>query len=214
MKILNYLKSKSTSKIAFLLLGIASIIWFLIRVIPKPSRASYPCMRATAPFISAFILYFISIGTSILVFKKTNKNFMQSKFMLFFVFSFVVIFSFTPVNSPKSATLVNASYFEANTPMGVAKGIFPGRVAWINDPNATNESMSNTDGDYWFMDQNCNQAVVSSMLENGIKGIAGKESITEAWDAIFKYFNNNHGKGNVGYTAGEQIAINLSSILN
>jgi hypothetical protein len=28
--------------------GLASLIWFLVRVVPKPSRASYPCQRAAA----------------------------------------------------------------------------------------------------------------------------------------------------------------------
>ena len=36
-------------KIAFFVLGGASLIWFLIRVIPKPRRAGYPCMKAAVP---------------------------------------------------------------------------------------------------------------------------------------------------------------------
>jgi hypothetical protein len=30
----------------FPLVGIAALVWYLVRVIPKPSRASYPCQRA------------------------------------------------------------------------------------------------------------------------------------------------------------------------
>ena len=37
--------------------GLASLLWFLIRVIPKPSRAGYPCMRVAAPLASTFIIY-------------------------------------------------------------------------------------------------------------------------------------------------------------
>jgi hypothetical protein len=44
-------------KLLFFLMGIISTIWFLIRVIPKPGRAAYPCMRVAAPFMSGFILY-------------------------------------------------------------------------------------------------------------------------------------------------------------
>jgi hypothetical protein len=29
--------------------GALAVIWFLVRVIPKPSRASYPCQRAAFP---------------------------------------------------------------------------------------------------------------------------------------------------------------------
>jgi len=37
-------------------MGLGSLAWFLVRVIPKPSRAAYPCQRAAAPLASGFIL--------------------------------------------------------------------------------------------------------------------------------------------------------------
>jgi hypothetical protein len=40
---------KIPGKILFIIMGVASTLWFLIRVIPKPQRAAYPCMRAAAP---------------------------------------------------------------------------------------------------------------------------------------------------------------------
>ena len=46
----------SSKKMRILLLwglGLSSTLWFLIRVIPKPSRAYYPCMQAAAPMMSA-----------------------------------------------------------------------------------------------------------------------------------------------------------------
>jgi len=48
--------------VLFFLMGIISTIWFLIRVIPKPSRATYPCMRVAAPIMSGFVVYLISLG--------------------------------------------------------------------------------------------------------------------------------------------------------
>ena len=59
-------------KVTFILMGIASTIWFLARVIPKPSRATYPCMQAAAPIMSSFIIWLISIGVSVLAFKKAR----------------------------------------------------------------------------------------------------------------------------------------------
>jgi hypothetical protein len=38
-------------------LGFAALAWFLLRVIPKPSRATYPCQRAAFPVASAFVLW-------------------------------------------------------------------------------------------------------------------------------------------------------------
>ena len=53
---------KLSAGMMFFVLGISSTVWFLIRVIPKPSRASYPCMRTAAPLMSAFVIYLISLG--------------------------------------------------------------------------------------------------------------------------------------------------------
>jgi len=39
------------------LIGAAALIWFIIRVIPKPSRAAYPCQRAAFPLASAFVIW-------------------------------------------------------------------------------------------------------------------------------------------------------------
>jgi hypothetical protein len=39
------------------LIGAAALLWFIIRVIPKPSRATYPCQRAAFPIASAFVLW-------------------------------------------------------------------------------------------------------------------------------------------------------------
>ena len=36
------------AKLAFPIVGILAIIWFLVRVIPKPSRVAYPCQQAAA----------------------------------------------------------------------------------------------------------------------------------------------------------------------
>ena len=39
------------------IVGIMAVVWFLIRVIPKPSRAAYPCQRAAFPVASAFMIW-------------------------------------------------------------------------------------------------------------------------------------------------------------
>src|ERR1039458_1832102 len=44
-----------------ILAGLASLVWFLVRVIPKPSRASYPCQRAAAPLASGFVIWLVAL---------------------------------------------------------------------------------------------------------------------------------------------------------
>jgi hypothetical protein len=50
-------KLRKSSRISALILGSVALLWFLLRVIPKPSRASYPCQRAAFPLASAFVLW-------------------------------------------------------------------------------------------------------------------------------------------------------------
>lgn len=209
MKIFSFLKTAKRSKIVFFFLGISSVIWFLIRVIPKPSRATYPCMQASAPIMSAFVVYLIGLASTVLIFKKQNRSLLYSRFTMAALFVVVALFSFSS-NEENQLLLVDPSYYQANEPIGEAKGIFPGRVTWIYNPDVTNANMTNTTSDYWAMDKNCNQILVDSMLTSGIRRIGGKANVEEAWDGIFKYFNKNHGKGEVGYTKGEKFAIKIN----
>ncbi len=67
----NLKSPKAFFKILFFLIGFLSLIWFLIRVIPKPSRATYPCMKETMPIASSFVIYLLSLSGSVLLFIKT-----------------------------------------------------------------------------------------------------------------------------------------------
>ena len=190
-------------------MGISSFIWFLIRVIPKPGRANYPCMRATAPFMSAFILYVISLASTVWFLKKNNIKFLQNRFMMFFVFMVLLMFSFTD-STKNASTLVDPSYFKANNPIGIANGIYPGRVVWVYNPDATTKTLKNTSGDYWSMDKNSIPAVIEDMLNLSLLQVTGKSSAGDAWDALFRYFNIKHGKGEIGYQEGESVAIKIN----
>ncbi len=99
-----------------------------------------------------------------------------------------------------------------NNPIGIAKGIFPGRVVWIWNPEATNENCTNAFGDGWFMDKNTNMSVVGNMAADAVMNLTGKTSVADSWDALFRYFNNNHGKGDIGYKDGEKIYIRTNQV--
>ena len=86
-RIYNYFKKKQkevnsnhlVSKLIFIGLGISATIWFLFRVIPKPSRATYPCMQAVSPFMSAFVIYLISLWGGFTAFKKSKQYLLNRK---------------------------------------------------------------------------------------------------------------------------------------
>jgi hypothetical protein len=210
---ISFLKKKHIPfRMVFVFTGILSAIWFMIRVIPKPQRAAYPCMRIAAPWASAFFVYLVSITGSVFSFKKSRLYFSVSRYRVAIAFLLAgLIFALLTIPSApfegKSITLTGPQ-LDANTPVGVAKGIMPGRVVWVHDPDATDENCTNTSGDYWF--QNTDADVVNTMLNAAIVNIAGKFDISQAWDALFKYFNNNHGKGETGYTAGEKIYVKIN----
>jgi hypothetical protein len=130
------------------------------------------------------------------------------------LFIVVALFSFSSEKVENQFLLNDTSYFQANAPIGTAKGIFPGRVVWVYNQAVTNPAMAdpseNDWGNYWALDKNCDQALVDSMLSSGIRRVGGKSDVKKAWDGIFKYFNNNHGKGFVGYTPGEKFALKIN----
>ena len=72
---------KVPARVTFIILGIASTVWFLFRVIPKPSRATYPCMRAAAPVMSSFIIYILSLSGIVLAFRTSKKRFFQARYL-------------------------------------------------------------------------------------------------------------------------------------
>jgi hypothetical protein len=198
----------------FPIMGLLSLIWFLVRVIPKPSRATYPCMRVAAPIASSFVIYLLGFFSSILVFKKAKKYLYESRYILFSIFlllgSTLGIATFLKTDQKAYADFRSPILEGPNQPMGAGKGIYPGRVAWIWNPDATDENCTNSSGDYWYQEDNTNQAVVDSMLSDVLQMLTGEDSDSAAWDAIFRYYNQTHGKGDVGYTAGEKIVIKIN----
>jgi hypothetical protein len=200
-------------KILFPIIGFGALIWFLIRVIPKPNRATYPCMRVAYPVASGFVIYLVGIFSSLLFFKKAKQYLYESRYILFSVFLLIGVILGISTYLPTSQK-VYANYQSTlegpNTPIGVGKGVYPGRVVWIHDSNAVNQNCTNTTGDYWSQDNNTNQQKVDSMVSKAIRLLTGKETDADAWDAIFRNYNQTHGRGNVGYTAGEKIVIKLN----
>ncbi len=138
-KIIGLKRPKGIAAILFFIVGIASVIWFLVRVIPKPSRITYPCMRATVPVAYSFIMYLVSLTGSVLFFKKAINTFRKRRFYYGFItVSIAILFGVYALISNRlqvNAVQGSAEKFSdplgPNAPIGEAKGILPGRVVWI-----------------------------------------------------------------------------------
>jgi hypothetical protein len=201
-------------KLSFPIIGLLSLIWFLIRVVPKPSRARYPCMRIAAPIASTFVIYLIGFVSSLLVFKKAKQYLYKSKYIVFSILlllgSVLSIATFLNTDEKVYASFRSSILEGPNQPMGKGKGINPGRVVWIWNPDATDETCTNNSGDYWYEEDNTNQEVVDTMLSDALRILTDEPSDSAAWDAIFRDYNQTHGKGNVGYASGEKIVIKIN----
>jgi sugar lactone lactonase YvrE len=202
--------------------GLVALIWFLVRVIPKPSRAAYPCQRVAFPLASGFIIWLLGLAGSVAAFRKAKRALVRARYVLaaiciaISVASIYVTLNYTSQDRALAATPPLRVPQPVNTPIGTAKGIYPGRVAWIHDPNATNwlgsyEIQGIRDG-YWWEPNHTSQAVVNTMVSKSLRAMTGKSTDYAAWDSIFRYFNQRHGKGNVGYQPGEKIMIKVNFV--
>lgn len=217
-------KKNVVLKICFPLLGLAALVWFLIRVVPKPSRIEYPCQQVAAPIALSFVAFISStlvgvgawrrfrslwnarrmaLGLSVLLvgalvsgtlYVMSVDNSLMGQIVRKQIDNGTDMGSFTPIDAP-------------NAPMGVAKGIHPGRVAWAYDPKAA--AWDGKRGLYSDADNN-SQTRVDDMMEGTIIALTRQQTIDKAWDELFCLFNAKKGKGAVGYKRGEKIAIKVN----
>jgi len=194
----------------FPIVGLVSLIWFLIRVIPKPSRATYPCQRFAAPFASGFVIWIAGVIGSALAYRRARRFLHQSRYIVAgvcIVVSVMALWLSVSVTSRAPAEAAFTPSEPPNNPMGVAKGIHPGRVVWTHEPAAT--SWDGQTGAWWD-DDSTNQDVVDYMVSKTIQTLTAEPSGEQAWSALFRHFNQNRGLGDVGYRHGEKIAIKIN----
>lgn len=213
-KYAEYASRKWISRIVFIGLGLSATLWFLIRVVPKPTRANYPCMQAASPFMSAFVIYLLSLWGGFKAFNKSKRLFSQKRLVpaAFFTLIAVIctfIFTFNNVKDIYANVVPNELTFmlPPNTPRGEAVGIFPGRVAWAYAPGTA--AWDETTG-FWFEDRWNDRYNCDRLVRQTISSLTEKESEKEAWEALFVYFNEKKGKGNIGYRSDEKIAIKIN----
>lgn len=217
-------KKNLVLKIFFPLFGLAALVWFLIRVVPKPSRIEYPCQQVAAPVALSFLAFMASVVSGATTWRKFRTLWGSRRFAmgmgvlllgLLLTTSFYVMSvdntvlgqvirkqidndtdmgSFTPIDKP-------------NTPMGTGRGIHPGRVAWAYDPLAA--AWDGRHGLYSDADNN-SQTRVEDMMEGVIRALTNQTTIGGAWDELFRTFNQKKGKGSTGYRKGEKIAVKIN----
>ncbi|MBR3287518.1 MAG: DUF362 domain-containing protein [Bacteroidales bacterium] len=94
-----------------------------------------------------------------------------------------------------------------NVPVGEGRGIHPGRVAWVHAPGvATWDGLTGL----WVEDRWNDQQKADAMITEAILQLTGAPTAKKGWQALFKHFNREHGKGARGYKKGETISVKLN----
>jgi hypothetical protein len=190
--------------------GFASLIWFLLRVIPKPSRAAYPCQRAAAPLAGSFVLWLLGLSASVWAATNARRCLYRSRYLMAGALVLLSVTAMWLVLDGTSNRAAQADPPDANAPVGIAKGCFPGRVVWVHDPDAT-DWQGPGDG-HWWESSHTNQDAVDRMMGRAIQGLAGEQESPAAWDKLFRHLNRTRGRGNVGHQAGEKVMIKVNFV--
>ena len=192
------------------LMGLLALVWYLVRVIPKPSRANYPCQRAALPVALGGLGYFLSLFGVVAAWRHSRTLFRHNRAALALV-CLVAALVCAAVVIRQNETNAAANTDTANAPVGIARGINPGRVVWSYDPAACSWSGSK-DGTHWWDANKVDQARVDAMLSSTLRSLTSTTNDTDAWDALFRSFNQRRGNGNIGYaqSARKTIAIKIN----
>lgn len=198
-------------KMLFIAMGIVSTAWFLIRVIPKPQRAAYPCMKAASPVMASFVVYLLALTGSFAAYRKSRLNFSRGKYLYGLIFLFVAIGSSVAffVHNPETVFANPAAEWiiTPNQPVGEARGINPGRVVWTHDPKVA--AWDGTTG-FWWDDAYTSQAEADKMMDQTLLSLTGEKNLSKAWKSLFVYFNKTKKGKKEGYQSNQKIAIKIN----
>jgi len=198
------------AKISFIFLGLGSTVWFLIRVIPKPSRATYPCMQAASPIMSGFVVWLLAATGSVFAFKQAKSKLFEAKYLAAGIFIMIGVASVSIINHPSKAETKKvelAIWYKPNIPLGEAKGMFPGRVTWGHNP-----AIAKWDGEtgFWWEDQYNNQAETDKLFSQTLFSLTNTKREKESWDALFHFYNKTKKSAEWGYKSGEKVVIKIN----
>ena len=193
----------------FHIAGILCLIWFAVRVIPRPYRSQYPCQQVAIPIALGYLAFWGILFHGVLHWTSTLKH-KTAGLAPAFLLVILLISTFSGVGLAGNYYTGSLSYEPwdpiPNQPMGTPQGIHPGRVVWVWDPDATEKDLNG----YWWESVNNDQEVITTMMAQGIQRLTNTEKVEDAWEQLFIYFNQQHEQGSNGYQPGEKIAIKIN----
>jgi hypothetical protein len=200
----------------WIVIGLVSVIWVLIRVIPKPSRATYPCQKVAQPLAAGFIAWLLGLAGSTLIIRRARRLFQRQRYVVGAIcFATAALFCSVTLSDTRDVTASAVSFVptdSANSPIGTGKGIHPGRVVWVYDSLLCDQG--STSG-WWWEDERTDPEEAQSMMNRALLNLTGIDDPVASWDSLFKYFNRTrYDQNDVGYQAGDKIAIKVNNIFS
>jgi len=197
-----------TARRLFPLVGLLAIGWFLLRTLPEPRRAEYPCQKVAAGIGVGFLAWLGGLLLTLTGLRFVRRHVGAAAAVLAAVVA-AAAFYYSEGDSAGNQPFPNTpqvftSPEGPNHPMGEGKGIFPGRVVWDQNFNAA--KWDGHTGNWWD-DQNVDQTVVDRMFSESLQSLTGATADAAAWDKLFQHFNATHGRAARGYQKGEKIVI-------
>jgi hypothetical protein len=141
-------------RISFVFIGFLSLVWFFVCVIPRPNRAAYPCQRAALPLGTSFVIWLLGVIGSAAMVRKVKYYCRRFQYVLAGLCVAVSITMALVVVGGENKPASSADNPIPNEPLGVARGIHPGRVVWIHDPDATDWDGPDTGDGHWWENDN------------------------------------------------------------
>ena len=208
-------KLKHAKGIWFHIGGIICFLWFLIRVLPAPHRSQYPCQQVAIPIAFGYIAFWTAMISGLFYWmqKVKTKTAALTPILLIII---LFVSTMSGIGFAYSSQTLENPYEPWNPlpkqPMGIGQGIYPGRVVWVWNPDATQQDL---DG-YWWYEQNNDQQVINTMISKGIQSLTDQETNEDAWNALFTSFNSKQNNEQKSYQPHEKIAIkvNLNNCYN
>jgi uncharacterized protein (DUF362 family) len=173
-----------------LVVGLLSLVWFVLRVGTKPSRIQYPCQRVAAPLASGFIIYLAGMLSSVFVYSKYRILIRRMSRRAAVACLCVAVGVCATVLVVRVGNVLGIS-----TPVHTHSPIGTGTPTVVS---VYDEDVSNwiSQTDYWNY---VSQGTVDAMMTQAITALTGTATTNQAWQDILP-----------SYSPGDTIAIKVN----
>lgn len=175
------------------LVAIIALIWFIIRVVPKPSRITYPCQQVATSIISSTVVFLASIFGITTLFRKFSPFIKKYSLMicgLFVIAGISLGLGLTAASGCSVSFGTDAAVGDTSGGMIYTKRVSSFQsdpyadlaVARVYDPTVSTFQFGTSNYDYYWRTFNTDK--LQSMLERGLMEITGTTSPAAAWQKI------------------------------